>query len=194
MSTHEDILTYNRRPGTARSSGATAGRSGDRRGGRPCPHRRLADGPDAHQARPRTTGSLHWSGSMCSAWRAGVDSKGRSSPPPGRTSPSSTTAPVNLPRTASSPTGGPRHRDRPGRHGRPVGVPRRPFDLIVHPVSNVFVPDVKPVWREAFRVLSPGGSLLAGFMNPVHYLFDDFALERGEFRVAHRIPYSDLEA
>jgi SAM-dependent methyltransferase len=65
------------------------------------------------------------------------------------------------------------------------------FDLIVHPVSNVFVPDVKPVWREAFRVLKPGGVLLSGFMNPVHYLFDDFALERGEFRVAHRIPYSD---
>jgi SAM-dependent methyltransferase len=68
------------------------------------------------------------------------------------------------------------------------------FDLIVHPVSNVFAPDVKPVWREAYRVLRPGGSLLAGFMNPVHYLFDFFSLERGEFRVAHRIPYSDLES
>jgi SAM-dependent methyltransferase len=67
------------------------------------------------------------------------------------------------------------------------------FDLIVHPVSNVFVPDVTPVWREAFRVLRPGGVLLSGFTNPVYYLFDYFALERGEFRVAHRIPYSDLE-
>ena len=27
----------------------------------------------------------------------------------------------------------------------------------------------------------------------MHYLFDSAALERGEFRVAHRIPYSDLE-
>jgi len=66
------------------------------------------------------------------------------------------------------------------------------FHLIVHPISNVFVSDVRPVWREAFRVLRPGGSLLAGFMNPVHYLFDFFALEEGELRVAHRIPYSDL--
>jgi hypothetical protein len=66
------------------------------------------------------------------------------------------------------------------------------FDLIVHPVSNVFVPDVKPVWREAFRVLRPGGVPLSGFMNPVHHVFDFFALERGEFRVAHRVPYSDL--
>src|SRR3954454_3349408 len=31
-------------------------------------------------------------------------------------------------------------------------------------------------------------------MNPVHYLFDFSALERGEFRVAHHIPYSDQES
>lgn len=69
--------------------------------------------------------------------------------------------------------------------------PEARFDLIIHPVANVFVPDVKPVWREAFRVLKPGGVLLSGFMNPVHYLFDFPALEQGEFRVTHRIPYSD---
>jgi SAM-dependent methyltransferase len=68
------------------------------------------------------------------------------------------------------------------------------FDLIVHPVSNVFAPDVRPVWREAYRVLRPDGWLLAGFMNPVQFLFDVSALERGEFRVTHRIPYSDRES
>jgi SAM-dependent methyltransferase len=66
------------------------------------------------------------------------------------------------------------------------------FDLVVHPCSNAFVPDVGPVWREAFRVLRAGGSLLAGFTNPVAYLFEDSALERGELRVAYTIPYSDL--
>jgi SAM-dependent methyltransferase len=76
----------------------------------------------------------------------------------------------------------------------PCVFPDARFDLIINPVSNVFVPHVEPVWREAFRVLKPGGVLLSGFMNPVHFLFDDFALERGELRVAHCIPYSDRES
>ena len=66
------------------------------------------------------------------------------------------------------------------------------FDLIFHPVSNCFVEDVRPVWREAFRVLRPGGNLLAGFCNPVVYLFDDELFENGELEVRHSIPYSDL--
>jgi SAM-dependent methyltransferase len=52
------------------------------------------------------------------------------------------------------------------------------FNLIIHPVSNVFVPDVKPVWREAYRVLRSGGKLLSGITNPVYYLFDLFRAER----------------
>lgn len=67
------------------------------------------------------------------------------------------------------------------------------FDQIVHPVSNCFVPDVRPVWAEAFRVLRPGGSLLAGFNNPVVYLFDyDLADREGILQVKYALPYSDL--
>lgn len=68
------------------------------------------------------------------------------------------------------------------------------FDLIFHPVSNIFVPDVLPVWREAFRVLRRGGSLLAGMTNPVMYIFDLFKLDEGELIVKHSLPYSDLES
>lgn len=68
------------------------------------------------------------------------------------------------------------------------------FDLVFHPVSNVFVPDVRPVWREVARVLRPGGRLLAGIANPANYLFDEAAEDRGELVVRHRLPYSDLEA
>jgi SAM-dependent methyltransferase len=66
------------------------------------------------------------------------------------------------------------------------------FDLIVHPVSNVFVPDVRPVWREAFRVLRHGGVLLAGFDNPVCHIFDVGLAEQGKLKVKYSLPYSDL--
>ncbi len=72
--------------------------------------------------------------------------------------------------------------------------PDETFDLIVHPVSNTFVPDVKPVWREAYRVLRLGAYLLSGFDNPVVHVFDDTAYERGELIVANVLPYSEAES
>jgi SAM-dependent methyltransferase len=66
------------------------------------------------------------------------------------------------------------------------------FDLIFNPVSTVFMPDVMTVWRECARVLRPGGVLMTGFMNPVHYIFDLYKADEGMLEVAHSIPYSDL--
>jgi SAM-dependent methyltransferase len=68
------------------------------------------------------------------------------------------------------------------------------FDLIFHPCSNLFIEDVRPVWQEAFRVLRRGGTLLAGFVNPVIYLFDHRLAERGILQVRHALPYSDLNS
>lgn len=70
--------------------------------------------------------------------------------------------------------------------------PDSTFDLIIHPVSNLFVPNIRPVWREAFRTLRPRGSLLSGFANPVNWLFDPEEVDRGIFAVCHSLPYSDL--
>jgi SAM-dependent methyltransferase len=64
------------------------------------------------------------------------------------------------------------------------------FDVIVHPVSNCFVPDIAPVWREAHRVLGPGGCLLSGFANPASYLFE-VCPERGDLVVTHALPFSE---
>jgi len=66
------------------------------------------------------------------------------------------------------------------------------FDLVFHPVSNLFVPDVRPVWAETYRVLRSGGSLLAGFLNPAVYIFDrELADTTGEVRVKYTLPYAD---
>ncbi len=68
------------------------------------------------------------------------------------------------------------------------------FDLVFNPVSNVFCPDLAPVWRECCRVLRPTGVLLAGFMNPDLFIFDIEALDaRAEFVVRHRIPFSTAD-
>ena len=73
--------------------------------------------------------------------------------------------------------------------------PDSSFVLIVHPVSNNFAPDIGKVWREAFRVLKPGGILLAGFGNPLVYLFDwELAEKSGVLQVKYKLPYSDVES
>ena len=72
--------------------------------------------------------------------------------------------------------------------------PRARFDLILHPVSNCFIPDVLPVWYEAYRVLRPGGALLSGFNNPARYLFDyEIADKQGVLQVKYKLPYDDAK-
>ncbi|WP_338523726.1 class I SAM-dependent methyltransferase [Pseudomonas batumici] len=68
------------------------------------------------------------------------------------------------------------------------------FDIIFHPISNLYVPNVLPVWRECARVLITGGRLLASFWNPVVFVGDrDPVLrEQGLLRPVWRLPYSDL--
>jgi SAM-dependent methyltransferase len=68
------------------------------------------------------------------------------------------------------------------------------FDLVFHPVSNCFASSVRPVWREAFRVLRRGGLLLAGFNNPSIYIFDLEDERQDGLEVKYTLPYSDTES
>jgi SAM-dependent methyltransferase len=70
--------------------------------------------------------------------------------------------------------------------------PNESFDLIFHPCSNCFIPEVRPVWSESFRVLRTGGGLLAGFNNPALYLFDQELSERNVLQIKYKLPYSDM--
>ena len=63
------------------------------------------------------------------------------------------------------------------------------FDLIFHPVSNCYVEEVKPIWRECCRILKPSGILLAGMDNGINYLFDGEA----EREVVNFLPFNPLK-
>lgn len=71
---------------------------------------------------------------------------------------------------------------------RPLPFDDARFDLIFHPVSNCYIREVEPVWRECHRVLKPGGVLLAGLDNGLNFLVD----ERDESRIVHRLPFDPL--
>lgn len=71
--------------------------------------------------------------------------------------------------------------------------PDASFDLIFHPVSNCFRPSIHEVWREAHRVLRPGGRLLSGFCKPVLFLLDPEAEKEGRAELKFSLPYSDLD-
>lgn len=62
------------------------------------------------------------------------------------------------------------------------------FDMIVHPVSNCYIEQVEPVWRECARVLKPGGLLLAGLDNGINFIVDE-----AEDRVITALPFNPLK-
>jgi SAM-dependent methyltransferase len=69
------------------------------------------------------------------------------------------------------------------------------FDIVFHPISNLYVPDIRPVWRECYRVLQPGGKLLASFYNPIVFVGERSAedAEQGVIRPRFTLPYSEWE-
>lgn len=67
------------------------------------------------------------------------------------------------------------------------------FDLVFHPCSNCFAPEIRPVWREAYRVLKRGGALLAGFSNPVVFMLDLAAEREGAVVLKYRAPFSPAD-
>ena len=62
------------------------------------------------------------------------------------------------------------------------------FDLIFHPVSNCYVEDVKPIFKECYRVLKKGGILLCGLNNGFAYIFDET-----ETNMKYRLPFNPLK-
>lgn len=70
---------------------------------------------------------------------------------------------------------------------KPLPFADESFDLIFHPVSNCYIEDLYPLWRECFRVLRKGGILLAGFDNGFNYLWNE-----EETEIKYKLPFNPL--
>lgn len=63
------------------------------------------------------------------------------------------------------------------------------FDIIFHPVANCYVEEVKPIWKECYRVLKHTGILLAGMDNGINFLF----ASDEEKEVVNSLPFNPLK-
>ncbi|MEG1209395.1 MAG: class I SAM-dependent methyltransferase [Oscillospiraceae bacterium] len=71
---------------------------------------------------------------------------------------------------------------------KPFSFENESFDLIFHPVSNCYVEDVLPIWKECYRVLKRGGILLAGLDNGI-----GFAFNNDETALKYKLPFNPLK-
>ena len=70
---------------------------------------------------------------------------------------------------------------------KPLPFEDESFDIIFHPVSNCYVKEVEPIFRECFRVLKKGGIFLGGYDIGINYLFDE-----NEEKVVFSLPFDPL--
>lgn len=68
------------------------------------------------------------------------------------------------------------------------------FDYIINPASLFYVPSVHPVFKECYRVLKRGGSLILAAPNPIAYVCDFVDDENGGYyKAVNRMPYSSVD-
>ena len=70
---------------------------------------------------------------------------------------------------------------------KPLPFENEEFDLIFHPVSNCYVREVKPIFKECYRILKHGGILLGGYDNGINYLVDE-----EEKMIVNTMPFDPL--
>ena len=71
---------------------------------------------------------------------------------------------------------------------QPLPFPDESFDIIFHPVSNCYVEEVRPIWRECYRILKHSGLLISGTDHYVNYIVND-----DETAIVNRLPFNPLK-
>ena len=71
---------------------------------------------------------------------------------------------------------------------KPLPFDDETFDLIFHPVSNCYVEEVRPIFRECCRILKENGVLLCGLDNGINFVFDET-----ETAIQFSLPFNPLK-
>ena len=71
---------------------------------------------------------------------------------------------------------------------KPLPFPDGAFDLIFHPVSDCYIEEIRPLYRECARVLRQGGVFLGGFDNGVNFLVNE-----DETAIGNEMPFNPLK-
>lgn len=71
---------------------------------------------------------------------------------------------------------------------KPLPFADEEFDIIFHPVSNCYVEEVRPIWKECWRILKKGGYLIAGMS---HYI--DYIVDSDEKMIVNSLPFNPLK-
>jgi SAM-dependent methyltransferase len=66
------------------------------------------------------------------------------------------------------------------------------FSLIFNPVSTCYIRNLEPLWKECFRVLTPGGILMTGFSVPITWAFDSSDKSVEEIRIVNKLPFDPI--
>jgi 2-polyprenyl-3-methyl-5-hydroxy-6-metoxy-1,4-benzoquinol methylase len=68
------------------------------------------------------------------------------------------------------------------------------FDYILNPTSLMYVPNVKTVFKECYRVLKDGGVFIMMAPSPINYLCDFISDENGGYyKAVNRMPYCSTD-
>lgn len=70
---------------------------------------------------------------------------------------------------------------------KPLPFKDEEFDIIFHPVSNVYVEEVKPIFKECYRILKKGGILVCGLDNGINFITND------EEKIENKFPFNPLK-
>lgn len=66
------------------------------------------------------------------------------------------------------------------------------FDMIFNPVSNCYVEEILPVWKECARVIKKGGVLMMAFVKEEHFMFDPDFQNEDVLISRYSLPFSSL--